>query len=269
VAARYALALARACQAKLSLVFASEEGTGRDVLRRAESALERLFIDAESAGIEVESVVEKGDPSDKISEQVAEHGIDIVFAATRREDVEKRFFARTVARKLMLKLPCSVVMVRVVRMGRPAPGNILVPMGGRAADLDERAFFVAKLAQGLGSKVTLFHMPKPMSRFFHGEVHLKPVEREERLPKDVHDFVETLHRFGIPHEKKTAHGHVARSITAEAAAGRNDLVVMGASQRGLLGKVVGISPVEDVLRETRCNLMIIRPRHERPQPRKG
>jgi nucleotide-binding universal stress UspA family protein len=256
-AARYAIALAKACPAHLSLVFVSEEGASNEALRRAESALKRLFLEAESEGVDVESIVEKGDPLNKITGRVNGQGIDIVFAATRREDVAKRFFIKSHARELMLKLPCPVVLTRVVRMGRVAPRRILFPVRGGAAGLAERAYFVTKLAETFGSHVTLFHMPEP-ARLFSGKGPV-PGHAGPALPKEIERVVEYLAQYGISHEKKTAKGSVAWSITAEAAARRTDLIVMGASQRSLLKSFVKGNPVEDVLRSTPCNLMIFRP----------
>ena len=262
VAARYAITLSQSCQAKLSLIFVAREGIHKDIFKQAESALERLFIEAEDRGIEVESITEKGEPLQKIYDMVRKDHIDIVFTATRREDVSKRFFMKTLAREFMVKLPCSVAMVRVVRMGKIHPNNILLPLRGKMTHLEERACFVAKLAQGFGSNVTLFHSPRPITSFFHGEIHLKPSQREERLPRDIAKFTECLKRFVIPHEKRTGHGSIARAITIEAAHRRNDLIVMGASERSLLRSIISGNPVEDVLRETPCNLIILRPKHE-------
>ena len=259
VAARYAVSFAKSCGARLTLMFAAPEGVERDVLRRAEAALDRLFVEAESAGVEVESVVAKGDPVERIRAHVKEGGIDIVFAATRHEDVGRRFFVRTVARELMLRLPCAVVMTRVVRMERARPRNILVPLRGREPGLPERARFVARLAEAFGAKVTLFHAPRPLAGFFKGEAHLKHAQMVERIPADVEEFTKQLEKSGVPHEKRAAHGAVARSITTEAAARRSDLIVMGASQRSLLATLIAGNPVEEVLRETPCSLMIFRP----------
>ncbi|MEW6067501.1 MAG: universal stress protein [Nitrospirota bacterium] len=262
IAARYALSLAKSCQAGLSLVFVAGDRIEREVFRHAESALERLFIEAEEQGIAVESITEKGDPLKKILEIVNKNSIDIVFTATRREDIKKRFFVKTLAREFMVKLPCSVAMVRVVRMGRTHPKNILIPLRGRTKGLEERAYFVAKLAEGFGSTVTLFHSSRPITSFFHGEIHIKPAQREEHIPKDIEKFTEYLNKYTIPHEKRTGHGSVARAITIEAAHKRNDLIVMGASERSLLKSIISSNPVEEVLRETPCNLIILRPKHK-------
>ena len=262
VATRYAIAFAKSCRASLSLVFVARPGIGLDIFRQAESALQRLFVEAEKNGVDVEGITEKGDPLDKISSIVKKNDIDIVFAATRREDVKKRFFVKTFARELALKLPCSVAMVRVVRMGKTHPGHILVPFRGRMTGLREMAYFTAKLAEGFGASATLFHLPRSMKKFIHGEIHLKPVQREERIPAEVEHFLEYLKRYGIPHEKRTSHGSVAREITIEASLRKNDLIIMGASERSLLGSLIGENPVEDVLRETTCNLIVFRPGHD-------
>ncbi|MEW6117503.1 MAG: universal stress protein [Nitrospirota bacterium] len=261
-AAHYALALAKACRAKLLLVFVSEETLRHAVFRHAEAAQERLFVEAERQGIEVERITETGGPVMRVQEIVKERGVDLVVIATRREDVKRRFFARTHAREFMTKLPCSVAMVRVVHMGRIHPRDILVPLKGHISHIDERAYFIAKLAEGLGSRVTLFHLLKPLTSFFQGERVLLPVERERRLPKDIERFVKAIEQYGIAHERRTGHGSIGRSITIEAALKRNDLIVMGASERSLLRSLISGNPVEAVLRETPCNLIIVRPDHE-------
>jgi nucleotide-binding universal stress UspA family protein len=262
VAARYAIALAKSCQAALSLIFVAEEKLNTEVFRRAEAALERLFLEAEKEDIAVESITERGDPFRKIINIVRKNRIDIVLAATRREDIEKRFFQKTLTREFMLKLPCSVSMVRVVRMGRVVPRNILVPVRDHMTRIEERSCFVAKLAEAFGSKVTLFHLSKPLTSYFHGEIQLSSSEREERIPKDMEKFTECLERYHIHHETRTRYGSIAREITIEAAHKRNDLIVIGASERGLVRSVVEGNPVETVLRETPCNLIVFKPRQK-------
>jgi nucleotide-binding universal stress UspA family protein len=263
IAARYAIALAKAYRATLSLVFIAEDKLNRNAFKDAEEALERLFMEAKDRDVEVESITESGNPFQKISDIVKKNRIDIVFAATRREDIEKRYFTKTLAREFMLGIPCSVAMVRVVQMGRIYPRNILVPLRGKMTHLEERACFVASLAGEFNAAVTLFHLSNPITTFFHGEIHLKPAQREERIPKDIEQFTECLHRYQIHHEKKTGYGAVSSAITIEAAHRRNDLIVMGASERSLLRSIISGNPVENVLRETPCNLIILRPRLER------
>ena len=91
---------------------------------------------------------------------------------------------------------------------------------------------------------------------------LKPSQREEHIPKDIEQFTDCLRKFKISHEKKSGYGVVSRAITIEAAHKRNDLIVMGASERSILKSIVRGNPVEEVLSETPCNLIILKPRQK-------
>jgi nucleotide-binding universal stress UspA family protein len=262
ISARYALNIARACGAKLYICFIAEKGIPRSTFDRAEEAMKRLFNEAKGINIEVKGITETGEPLKEIEQIIRRERIDVVFASTRREDVEKRFYAGTVARSLSLNLPCSVALVRVVHMGRIHPKKILVPLKARINHVEERAYFAAKMAEGFVSKIFVFHSTKPLTKFFHGEIHLSPVEWGKKLPKDISIFMEHLRKYKITYEGRLAPGAIARNITIEAASRRHDLVIMGASERSLLSSFLKGNPVEDVLRETPCDLIILKPRHE-------
>jgi len=262
VVARYALHLARVCGAEFYLCFVTGKDTPPAVFDHAQEAMKRLFVEAEKTGIKAEIITITGQAVEEIAAIVRNERIDIVFAATRREDVERRFYAGTVARSLSLKLPCSVALMRVVHMGKMRPTKILVPLKARISRVRERAWFTAKMAECCDAKVVVFHAIKPITTFFHGEIHLTPYEWEKRLPEGVSGFMEYLRKYEIAHEGRLLPGKTARSITIEAAAKRHDLIIMGASERGLLTSLIKGNPVEEVLRETPCDLIILKPRHE-------
>ncbi|MBI5638811.1 MAG: universal stress protein [Nitrospirae bacterium] len=262
VSARYALKLAAACEAKLFLCFIAEKAQPSAVLDRAEEAMKRIFVEAEKAGVEVEALTESGDPVKRIGELTKKEGIDLVFASTRKADVERRFFTGTVARSLSLRLPCSVALVRVVHAGRIHPKNILVPLKARIDHVEERVYFTARISQAFGANVFLFHAPAPMSKFFHGEVHLTPLQWEEKLPKDISHFMGHMKRYKVIHTGGTVPGRTGKTIALEASAKRHDLIIMGASQRSMFSSIVKGNPVEELLRNSPCDLIIFRPRHE-------
>jgi nucleotide-binding universal stress UspA family protein len=264
VAARYAVRLAEACQAKLSLVFVAEPGINRGLIKQAEAALERLFLEAGARDVEVESIIKRGDPYRQIMTLVREKDINLVFSATRREDVSRRYFLRTLARKLMLQMPCSVALVRVVHPGRISPKKILMPFRGRPSHPKEKAYFVGKLAEAFGAAVTLFHAPDSMSRLFHGLAWVEPREMERHIAQDIDRFITYLEGHHVSPERRLGHGPPGRAITVEAALQRNDLIIMGASERGLWESLISGNPVEEVLRETPCNLIIFLPRLKLP-----
>jgi nucleotide-binding universal stress UspA family protein len=150
-----------------------------------------------------------------------------------------------------------------VHLGRTFPKTILVPLKARIDHIAERAAFAALMAGAYNSRIHLFHTAKPLTRFFRGEVHLTPLEWEARLPHDIERFIDTLDRYDIVHEKRLVPGIAGRTIMVEAAAKRHDLIIMGASERGLLSALFKGNPVENVLRETICDLIILKPRQPR------
>jgi len=262
ISARYALHLAKKAKARMYFCSIAANGiTGKD-FQMAEEAIKRLSARAKELGVETDCVLKTGDPFEQIKKIVQAEHIDIVFAATRREDVKKRFYARTTARQLSLHLPCSVALVRVVHLGRVHPKTILVPLKARIGQVEERAHFTALMAGAFDARIHLFHITKPLMRFFHGEVHMSPTEWEARMPADIASFIEQLNRYDIGHEKKLLPGIAGKTITIEASAKRHDLIIMGASERSLVNSLIRGNPVERVLRETTCDLIILRPRHD-------
>jgi nucleotide-binding universal stress UspA family protein len=266
VAARYAMHLAKGAGGMLSLCHVVEKGAPEEALRLSQETMRRCLRKSKEMGITTIEICEYGDPLERIRKIVHGEGIDIVFAATRKEDVKRRIYAGTMARRLSVNLPCSVALVRVVHMGRIHPKKVLVPLKARIDHIGERAFFTAKIAGGFGADICLFHIAEPMTDFLHGEKHISPLELENSLPKDISLFVEHLNNYGVSHEKGFASGRAARKIVIEAAARRFDLMIMGASERSLLRSVISENPVEELLRETPCDLIILKAGHEDKQP---
>jgi nucleotide-binding universal stress UspA family protein len=262
LAARYALHLAKNLNAKLYICFVAGQGIPQHNRRAAEDAVNRIFNEALGLNIQTERIAQLGDPVAEIGKIVRHENIGIVFASTRREDIEKRFYVGTVARSLSLKLACSVALVRVMHSGRVRPTRILAPVKARINHVAERSTFVAHMAAAFGAKVFVFHTPKPIAKFFRGEIHLSPPEWEKRLSHDISQFIEYLRQRDIEHEGRLLPGKPARNITIEAFAKRHDLIIMGASERSLWASLLRGNPVEQVLRETPCDLIILKPRHE-------
>ncbi|MFA4916218.1 MAG: universal stress protein [Syntrophales bacterium] len=260
IAARYAMALAKSCQAELSLVYVAEDKITNDLFSQAEASLERLFMEAKKQNIKVGSLTERGNPLKQINDLVKKNNVDIVFTATGREDIEKKFFLMTMAREFMLKLPCSVAMVRAVQMGRVHPRKILLPLRADTTNIEEQACLAAKLAEAFEAAVTVFHSTSPTTSVFRRGRQPTTAQRGELISENIEKFMECLNRYEIIHEKRTSHGSFARAVTIEAAHRRNDLIVMGASERSILKSIISGNPVEDVLRETPCNLIILRPK---------
>jgi nucleotide-binding universal stress UspA family protein len=260
ISARYALHLAAAAKAHLTLCSVHESDHSERSFESARDACHRLQHRAREYGVEADCLFEGGDPVRRIPAIVLRDGIDAVFVSTRQEDLQRRFYAgRTAARRLLHRLTCAVAVVRVVHLGRIHPTEILVPLKEHIDHIPERAEFTALLASSFGARADLFHVTRPLSRFFQGRMDLTPLEWEEEHPPDIARYVDHLNGFGISHDRQSVPGRTGRTITIEAASRRRDLIIMGASERSLLEHLLRGGPVEEVLRETPCNLIIFRP----------
>jgi nucleotide-binding universal stress UspA family protein len=175
--------------------------------------------------------------------------------ASRRHDVEQRYFPRTVPQHLMAVLRCALIVVRVVHLGVLAhPRGILVPVLGGVFDHTERAYLVSKLATHFRAKLMVFHTVE------------QPHRRGQAVPQGVgarriRAFVERLRQAGTGPQVRIVSGpRVGGAIMQEAARHRHDLIVMGASERSLFSAWRRGNPVEDVMRRTPCDLFVCRSR---------
>lgn len=260
VAGRFAKQLAKKAGAKLYLCSIAEPGQTETKIELAQAAAMRLMHAARKMEVEAELLFAAGDPVARIRQIVVTHDIDIVFISTRHEDVQQRFYAgRTTARRLMRHLTCAVAVMRVVHMGRYHPREILVPLKEKVDSIPERAYFTAMLARAFNARVNIFHVRKPVRKFFSGEMTLTPIERGKKIPPDISRFISHLDGFHIAHENCLTSGTEGKSITIEAASKRRELIVMGASERGIIDFILRGNPMEYVLRETPCNLIILKP----------
>ncbi len=254
-AARYAVAVAQACGATLFVagvltptMTSAEEGA------MAQSA-GSLVSEAGERGVLAHLLMERGDVVQTLNALVHTHHIDVVMTASRRHDVEQRYFLRTVPQRLIEGLHCSLIIVRVVHLGLLAhPRQILVPVLGGASDLAERAYLVSRLAAHFRAKLIVFHTLEEVRR--RGQA--VPYEAGER---QVRTFVDSLREAGTAPQVRIVTGPlVDEAIMQEAARHRHDLIIMGASQRSLFSKWRRGNPVEAVMRRTPCDLFVCRSR---------
>ena len=259
VAARYAKHLARAAEAKLVICSIREPGQTEHAFGLAQEAAHRIQHSARETGVEAECLFEAGDAAERLQAIAAARGIDLLFAAMRRRDVRKRIVPWKSAARRLLRLPCSVALVHVVHMGRISPHDILVPLKKHMEHIPERAEFIALLTKAFEATVHLLHTTQPLTRFFLGERHLAPFAGEAGLSPDIERFIGHLESYGVGHDQRLLPGSAGTSITIEASSRRRDLIIMGASERGFLDLILGRDPVKEVLRETPCNVIILRP----------
>jgi len=255
VAARYAMALAQACGATMFVAgVLTPTMTDADEGAMAQSA-GSLVSEAEARGVPAHLLMERGEVVKTLDGLAHTHHIDVVMTASRRRDVEQRYFLRTVPQRLMAVLDCALIIVRVVHLGVLAhPRQILVPVLNGAFDHAERVYLVSQLAAHFHAKLIVFHAIEEARR--RGQ----PVPQAAGARR-VGTFVERLRETGTEPQVRIVTGPlVGEAIMQEAARHRHDLIIMGASQRSLFTKWRRGDPVEEVMQRTPCDLFVCRSR---------
>jgi nucleotide-binding universal stress UspA family protein len=254
-AARYAIEVAQASGATLFVAgILTPTMTGPEEEAMAQSA-GSLVSEAAERGVPAHLLMERGDVVNILDDLARTHQIDVVMTASRRHDVEQRYFLRTVPQRLMAVLHCSLIIVRVVHLGLLAhPRQILVPVLGGAFDHAERAYLVSQLAAHFHAKLIVFHALEEARRRGQAMPH-------ETGARQVRTFVDRLREAGSEPQVRIVSGPlVGEAIMQEAARHRHDLIIMGASQRSLFSTWRRGNPVEDVMRRTPCDLFVCRAR---------
>ena len=233
VTGRYAISLAAACKAELVLYAGHDEGSKETVLHHSDRHLDHLFMVASELGIHVTRITEIGKIGTLLPKRVLEENADLVFFPLMPFKRYGADLALHMVHNLMRTIKSDLAIMRAVNMAKPHPGNILVPLGKVIGDKGRRLAFITELAKSFHSKVTLFH--------------LSAEHNAKGLPDDIIRFGNQLQQEQITVLERRGVGDIGKSITVEAITRHNDLIILGASGRGVLQKLFIGNPAGDVM----------------------
>jgi nucleotide-binding universal stress UspA family protein len=243
VIARYAISLAAACKADLVLYAAHDEGSN-ETLRHTDRHVDHLFTAARELNIPVTRITEVGNISKLLPKRVQAEEADLVFYPLSPYERYGVNLQRHTVHNLLRTIRSDLAIMRVVNMAKPHPKHILVPFGKFISDKGRRLMFIAELAKSFHAQVTLFHLS---------------AERDAKgLPDDIAQFREQLQKQQVTVLERSGRGHIGRSITVEAITRHNDLIVLGASERGVLRRLFFGNPAGDVMHQPPCNTILFR-----------
>lgn len=241
VSARYALALAASCKARLVLYSAHEEGSGSP---HTDRHLDHLCREALELGIGVTRIAETGTLTRLLPHRTQAEEADLVFYPLIPGESYGATLQQHTSHHLLRTIKADLAVMRIMHMGKPHPHRILVPLGGVVSDRLQRVRFVAALATCFHSQVTLFHRPDAGRLDFPADL----VMLGDELRQHRHTVLE-----------RSGSGHIGRAIALEAVSHHNDLVVLGASERGTLRRLFFGNPAGDVMHHPPCNVILFRP----------
>ncbi|MDD2499220.1 MAG: universal stress protein [Geobacter sp.] len=248
VAARYTLAMATACKARLILYAIHDEGSSEAVLQRTERHLDHLFAAAFELDLPVTRITEVGMITRLLSKRAQAEEADLIFYPLPPSERYGAALQKDTVHRLLHTIRSDLAIMRIVQMAKPHPRHILAALGGIITDLEHRAGFLAALAKGFHSQITLFH---------------RPDDQLAAPPGDVTRLHNLLRQYHQPVLERTRTGHIAKAIAMEAISHHHDLIVVGASERGTLRRLFWGNPAGDVMLQPPCNAILFRSAREK------
>lgn len=244
VSARYAIMLAASCGAELVLYSAHEAPGDAVTALHTERHIDHLFGEALTVNVAVRRISETGSFSTLLLHRIQAEGVDLVFYPLTPGERYGATLQQHTAHYLLRLVRADLAVMRIMHMGKPHPRRILVPVSGVISDREPRSRFLAALARAFNSQVTLFH---------------RPAAGKQGSPKDLILLRDELLRQDLSVLERSGTGGIARSIAVEAVSHHNDLIVVGASERSTLRRLLFGNPAGDVMFQPPCNAILFRP----------
>ena len=244
VTSRYAISMAVACKAEIMLYAAHDVGESESSWHGTVRHLDHLTAIASEQGVPVTRIMENGNISTLLPKRVQAEQCDLVFyplAPYKRYGADLQ---RRTIRSLMRAISPDLVIMRAVSMTKPHPRHILVPLGNVVNDVDRHVIFIAGMAEIFKAEVTLYH--------------LFASQTAAPIPDGITLVRKLLEQHNITVRERSGFGVLSEVITVEAITRHNDLIILGASERGLLRRLFFGNPAADVMHQPPCNAILFR-----------
>ena len=245
VTSGYAITLAAGCEADLVLYAAHDGGCNETVLLRIDRHLDHLYTVAVKLGISVTRITEVGNLCTLLPKRVLTETADLVFYPMTSHEQYGANLRRHTVHRLLRIITTDLAITRVITMNKPHPARILVPLGKIVSDTEHRLRFVIGLARSFHSQVTLLHLSGQRRAM-------------QEMPEDVTLFREQLQQQHVPVLERSGGGDIGEAITVEAITRHDDLIVLGASERGVFRRLFFGNPAGDVMHQPPCNTILFR-----------
>ncbi len=244
VTARYAIALAAACKAELVLYAAHDEKCSEAILRNTDRHLDHLFTAAFAQEILMTRITEIGDIRKMLPKRVKADKADLVLYPLTPDERYGASLQRHTVHHLLRSISSDLAIIRAISMAKPHPARILVPLRKIISSKVRRLKFISELALSFHSEVTLFHLPE--------------TGRWKGPADEISHFRMELQKLDVKVQERSGRGEIGKAITVEAITRHNDLIVLGASERGVLRRLFIGNPAADVMHHPPCNTILFK-----------
>ncbi len=253
-AASYALVIAEALKARLFVAAVINRDVDKE---RIMSSIKRIEDRAKKRGVKTEIVFGEGNVVEELVRIVKEKDADLLVTSSGKRSEAKGFFKWSIPWRLMLREPCQVLIVKIVKL-RPfaAHKRILVPIIRPIKVHEDLLDLVLSLATFYDAQVNFLYCP-PMA-----PAKIAVPKYRARLDKAASEYLvplcDRLQEKGFKADYRVGYSHdPIRTILNEAAVRHFSLTIIDARPR-LLDLIIGGNPFEEALRLTTCNMIVWR-----------
>lgn len=265
---RLACTFAKMWNAKLLIVHAGsapDEDVGSDVPPRLNPSHKLYEFVPKEMDIDYEYILQSGDPAKLIHEVEQAKDVDLIVLGTHGRKGIERFFAGSVAEKIIRTAQCPVLTLGHHKAARLtehqlSPMKILVPTDFSPQSHAALAF-ASLIGQTLKATLTILHVDESGVSSTN--------ESAKAISKKYNELLEQLKRVR-PAEPEVEFGHVilngiaAKLISAYANIRQYDYVVIGTHGRRGIGRALLGSVAEDVVRNANCPVICVKLNDKRP-----
>lgn len=236
-------------------------------MNKSKEACKRIEAMFQGADVQVESLVLEGHPGITIVEQAKSRDVDLIVVGAQGHSFFERAILGSVSDFVATHASCSVLVVRPDGLTQSGSPKLDICIAYDDSDASKHAL------SGLGDLqwqretkidlVSVISMP-----YAYGEI---PIEFDNKAIRA--STTETLNRVASDLNKLTSQvqchvveaDHVGSGLVSTAEKNGNNLIVLGDTGRGLLGRFFLGSVSRYVLHHARCSVAIVR----KPKLKKG
>ncbi|MEP6740964.1 MAG: universal stress protein [bacterium] len=271
-ALRYALALARAYDAKL-IAFHCERANSdperlqSEIKASFEQSLFQYLGPAELAAIDWQRVVERGnDPGTAIADYAAGHQVDLIVMRSRRRPHRAALLGST-AEAVCRSAPCPVLVMHSDERDWVNDASHKITLKRILVAYDFSDYSELALKQGLSfaqeyqAELHLLHVLPPAS-LEQSEVSWFPLGKENAYHKSarrLQNIVPAEAHLWCDIKHSVCEGQAYREILNYAERNAIDLICIGAHGAGFASRALFGSNVDRVLRQAPCPVLVTRP----------
>ncbi|MEA3353219.1 MAG: universal stress protein [Campylobacterota bacterium] len=258
MSAKYALEYANVLHYDLVLLYIKNK---KDPMEDVNETFETLSLEGSKIGVNIETVILKGDPHKAIKDYLLNTNADTLFCSTRRG---KDYFTNSFSERLSkAKLPVNLAVVRVVHLAQNNSfESIILPIKESKLSVKKFTFF-SVMAKAFDAKTEVYSITT-MSK--NKMVHIDIKKAKEMLAfinSNLRHYVQLSKILGfhltIKHEftlneENTILEHIARS--------NHQLAIIGAKRLSFFSRFLGKEPIEKLLQNSSINTIAFYPQEE-------